>query len=178
MFWRILLKCLSVTQKCARFHDRNRCKKRGCFREYWMIYSGPAILDVVWFGSSPTPTPPLPSVSSTGDKQEDYRKRVNLIWLVLYKSFSTLWVGRVIVFLLRKTAYPMKQTDLRLFMYLGSGHWILVQKTQTPCIKQTDLKLFFIFRKWALASWKWSAVTMRWRRWITQLSREVDKTKK
>ncbi len=34
-------------------------------REYWMIYRGPGLLAVEWFGSSFTPLPPLPSVSST-----------------------------------------------------------------------------------------------------------------
>jgi hypothetical protein len=28
-------------------------------REYWMIYRGPSFLAVAWFGSSPTPPPPL-----------------------------------------------------------------------------------------------------------------------
>jgi hypothetical protein len=31
------------------------------------IYRGPGFLAVVSFGSSPTPSPPLPSVNSTGD---------------------------------------------------------------------------------------------------------------
>ncbi len=34
-----------------------------CPREYWMIYEGPGFLAVAWFGSSPTPFPPLPSAS-------------------------------------------------------------------------------------------------------------------
>jgi hypothetical protein len=59
---------------------------------------------------------------------------------ILYKSFNNLWVGGV-VFLLRKAANPMKHTDLRLFLYLGSGHWILVQKNANR-MKQIDLKLF------------------------------------
>ncbi len=45
---------------------------------YCMIYSGPGFLAVVWFGSSSTPSP-LPSACSTGDKQEDYRQRDNLL---------------------------------------------------------------------------------------------------
>jgi hypothetical protein len=38
-----------------------------------MIYREPGI---VLFGSSPTPFPPLPSVSSTGDTQEDRERKV------------------------------------------------------------------------------------------------------
>ncbi len=73
-------------------------------REYWMTYSGPGFLAVVWFGSPPTPPHPLPSVDRrhTGS----LKKRDNLLtgygWgrsqiirpqesLVLYKSFKTLW---------------------------------------------------------------------------------------
>jgi hypothetical protein len=36
-------------------------------REYWMIYRGPGFLAVVRIGSSPTPSPFLPSESSTDD---------------------------------------------------------------------------------------------------------------
>ena len=36
-----------------------------------MIYNGPGFLAVVCFGSSPTPFPPLPFVSLTGDTEED-----------------------------------------------------------------------------------------------------------
>ncbi len=32
-------------------------------REYWMIYRGPGFLAVGWFGSSPTPSPPMQSAS-------------------------------------------------------------------------------------------------------------------
>ena len=32
-------------------------------REYWMSYRGPGFLPVVWFGSTPTPFPHLPSAS-------------------------------------------------------------------------------------------------------------------
>ncbi len=38
-------------------------------REYWMV---PGFLAIVWFGSSPTPS--LPSKSSTGDTQEDWKR--------------------------------------------------------------------------------------------------------
>ncbi len=48
-------------------------------REYWLTYRGPGFLAVIWFGSSPTPSPPLPSVSSTGDTQEDWEKIDNLL---------------------------------------------------------------------------------------------------
>ncbi len=74
----------------------------------WMIYRGPGFLPVVWFCSSLTLSPPLPSVRSSGDTQEELRKRDNLLmgeegrgWarsriirlkeiLVIYKSFKTL----------------------------------------------------------------------------------------
>ncbi len=41
-------------------------------REYWMVFRGPGFLAVKWLSSSPTPFPPLPSVRSTGDTQEDW----------------------------------------------------------------------------------------------------------
>ncbi len=44
-------------------------------RKYWMIYRGPGFLAVIWFGSSPNPFSPFPSVSSTGDTQEDEKER-------------------------------------------------------------------------------------------------------
>ncbi len=40
-----------------------------------MIYRGPGILAVAWFGSSPSPYPPLPSVSSTGATRETEKER-------------------------------------------------------------------------------------------------------
>ncbi len=82
-------------------------EKRVC-REYWMIYRCSVFLAVVWFNSSPTPSsPPLPSVSSTSDTQEDW-ERETTFWrekgggwvksqiirpqesLGLYESFNTL----------------------------------------------------------------------------------------
>jgi hypothetical protein len=67
-------------------------------REYWMIYRGPGFLAVLWFGSSKSP-PPLPSVRSTGDTQEDLltgeegRRRSQIIRqresLVLYKNIQS-----------------------------------------------------------------------------------------
>ncbi len=52
-------------------------------REYWMIYRGPGFLAVVWFGSSSTPSHqshPLPSVSSTGNTQEDWEREATCWW--------------------------------------------------------------------------------------------------
>ncbi len=47
-------------------------------REYWMIYRGPGFLAVVWFGSSPTSSPPpFPSVCSNGDTDWE---RVTTCW--------------------------------------------------------------------------------------------------
>ncbi len=40
-------------------------------REYWIVYRGPGFLALIWFGSSPAPSHPLPSVSSCCDTQED-----------------------------------------------------------------------------------------------------------
>jgi hypothetical protein len=34
---------------------------KSALSEYWMIYRGPGFLAVVWFGSTPTSFPPLPS---------------------------------------------------------------------------------------------------------------------
>ncbi len=79
-------------------------------REYWIIHRAPYFLAVEWFGSSATPYPPLSSVSSAGDTQEDCESETTLLtgegggwrgraWsriirpqerLVLYKSFNTL----------------------------------------------------------------------------------------
>ncbi len=44
-----------------------------------MINWGPGSLAIVWFGSSLTPSPPLLSVSSTNDTQEDW-EREKIIW--------------------------------------------------------------------------------------------------
>jgi hypothetical protein len=41
--------------------------------EYWTIFRGPGFLAVVGLGSSPT-LPPLPSVSSIGETQENWEK--------------------------------------------------------------------------------------------------------
>jgi hypothetical protein len=44
--------------------------KNGTYREYWSIYRGQGFPAVVGFGSSLTPSPGLPSVTSTGDREE------------------------------------------------------------------------------------------------------------
>ncbi len=44
-------------------------------REYWIIYRGTGFLAVVWFGSLPTPSPPLLSVTSTGAHRKTEKKR-------------------------------------------------------------------------------------------------------
>jgi hypothetical protein len=38
----------------------------------YLLDRGPSFLAVVWFGSSPTPSPTPPSGSSTGDTQENW----------------------------------------------------------------------------------------------------------
>ncbi len=87
-------------------------------REYWMLYSEPGFLVVVWFGSSPHSTPSSGSPSPvrkldrrrtgrlrkidnllTGQVGEGWRAgRIQIIRrreaLVHYKSFSTLWFQR------------------------------------------------------------------------------------
>ncbi len=67
------------------------------YREYWMIYRGLGFVAVVWFGSSPPSSPPLPSVSSTGRTTDggvgEARSRIIKAArkpLVLYKLFHTL----------------------------------------------------------------------------------------
>ncbi len=78
-----------------------------------MIYRGPCFLAVICFGSSPNPFSPFPSVSSTGDTQEDWERETScwrerrragervsrIIWsqesLVLYEPFNILWVRTI-----------------------------------------------------------------------------------
>ncbi len=71
-FVHILLTILLVTQSGPSSKSFNfgkmitlNCFKTlpGSSREYWMIPKGPGFLAVVWFGSSPTPFPPLLSAS-------------------------------------------------------------------------------------------------------------------
>ncbi len=68
-------------------------------REYWMIYRGPDFPAVVWFGSSPNPSPPPLFLCAAGraylrekggrdTRSQIIRPRGSL---ALYKSFSTLW---------------------------------------------------------------------------------------
>ncbi len=49
-------------------------------REYWMIYRWLCFLAVVWFGSLPTLSPPLPSVCPTGDTQEVWDRETSCWW--------------------------------------------------------------------------------------------------
>jgi hypothetical protein len=84
---------------------------RGGDSEYWMMYRGTGFLAVVWFGSSPIPSPLLPSASCLSfsiflcvavraywrEREGGWWGRSQIIkpWqsLVLYKSFNTLWGG-------------------------------------------------------------------------------------
>jgi hypothetical protein len=92
-----------------------------------MIYRGTGFLAAVWFGSSATPSPPLPSLSSTDDVQKDWEIGTTC-WREgggggrgaelydpkkpgLYKSFNTLWLT-----LLMDWLYPLKMWNLH---YLG-----------------------------------------------------------
>ncbi len=90
---------LGTLQKTTRF---NRCGVLGDWStEYWMIYRGPGFLAFVWFGSSPTPSPPPPTVSKPDRRHTGtcYLERVAKGWarsrimrqqesLGLYKSFK------------------------------------------------------------------------------------------
>ncbi len=78
--------------------------------EYWMIYRGPGFLAVIWFGSSPTDLPHLPSASCPSFSVFLHvcrRSKLNYVrggkgvgsqikWpresLALNKSFNTLWL--------------------------------------------------------------------------------------
>jgi hypothetical protein len=74
-------------------------------REYWRIYTGPGFIAVLWFGSSLTPSAPLPSAivylsQSFVPRLSSFRffwgggATSQIIWpwesLALYKSFNTL----------------------------------------------------------------------------------------
>ncbi len=48
-----------LTKLISPFYELNPCPRR----DYWTINRGPCFLVVVWFGSSPTPYPRLPSAS-------------------------------------------------------------------------------------------------------------------
>jgi hypothetical protein len=52
-------------------------RRRRIIRKYLVIYGGPCFLAVVWFGSTPTPTPTLPSVRSTSEHTGRLRMRDN-----------------------------------------------------------------------------------------------------
>ncbi len=57
LFDNVLLGCKGGT-------GHSLCKLLAWLYEYWMIYRGPGCLAVVWVGSSPTPSPTVPSASS------------------------------------------------------------------------------------------------------------------
>jgi hypothetical protein len=46
-------------------------------RQRQIIYRGSGFLAVIWFSSSPNYSPSLPSVSSTGDPQEDWERETS-----------------------------------------------------------------------------------------------------
>jgi hypothetical protein len=65
--------------------------ERVSLREYWIIYRGPALLAVVWFGSFPTTSPPPVRMWGGGGvvgRSQIIRQRESLVF---YKSFNTLW---------------------------------------------------------------------------------------
>ncbi len=68
--------------------------ERGLPRKYWVIYKGPGLLDVQWFGSPPSPVSKLSQFSWGWERSQIMRRRESL---VLYKSFSTLWVYPIIL---------------------------------------------------------------------------------
>ncbi len=60
--------------------DLIRSTRLDLIREYWTIYRRPGFLAVVWCGSTPTPCPPLPSVSSISNTQEDWERVATCWW--------------------------------------------------------------------------------------------------
>ncbi len=132
-----------------------------------MIYGGPGFLDVVWFGSSPTPLP-LPSVSSTGDAQQFaggrgggrsqiIRRRESL---VLYKSFITLlsssladllWRTSIIKHLFQsRVAFSSRYFQVHFCYYVksifdkgaGKTTWLIA------CTRITTTAQLFFFTNW------------------------------
>ncbi len=65
----VLILCTHLLRLVKSNSDRDSIRKlefsnfpsRSLHSKYWMIYRGPGFLVVVWFGSSPTPSPPLPT---------------------------------------------------------------------------------------------------------------------
>ncbi len=93
--------------------DQNICTvsrlRRGQAREYWMIYSGPGFLIVIYFGSSPTPSPHILSASCLsfsvfqcvtgwgrergkggGEESIIRRRQPGPLWIILYSLVQTV----------------------------------------------------------------------------------------
>ncbi len=126
-------------------------------REYWMIYRGSGFLGVVWFSSPP----PLPSVSSTGDTNEDNlftgegggrneigRRRESL---VLYKSFNTIsvppslprWLG--FIFNFHEPPLQFEFACLMGFSFLTLRQECLFQNFISRCYFNI-LLIFYIYK--------------------------------
>jgi hypothetical protein len=138
-----------------------------------MIYRGPGFLAILWFGSSP---PPLPSVSSTGDTQEDWEKKPTW-WqkgggrgrsriirpqesLVLFKSFNTLWVGLTLKVYNACQAvgevsavYKIYSVRLRSSI-LGGNRKLSIMKTRRNTLRTEAM--------WPHASWYYNLTTTIW----------------
>ncbi len=87
-----------------------RRNKEGASREYWMIYRTPGFLTFLWFGTSPTPSPPSPAIKLSlllsfpvccrsslllGGGRGGWGWSRTIRWresLTLSKLFNTLWL--------------------------------------------------------------------------------------
>ncbi len=139
MLQHIVLNETKSTESC---YGSNWTSKK-CIRckEYWMIYRGLCFLVVVWYGSSPKPSQPLPSVSSIGDTQENRERNTTCSRqpnhlrresMVLYKSFDTLWLDVTDVILTVNNSKKMipssaesSPTSKRAIYYANAGGCIV-----------------------------------------------------
>ncbi len=108
-------------------------------REYWIIYRVLSFLAVVWFCS---PDPPLPSVSSTGDIEEDWKREPTCwqergrVWresLVILKSVNIELTDDVNGFRQIFSSWcPYKQLFLYLWAREENLRW-MAQLSTTNC---------------------------------------------
>ncbi len=120
-------------------------------REFWIICRGPGFLVVVWFGSTFDPSPILPSVSWTGDTQENWEREM--------KCTVKLWNALVAHFFIQS-----KYSKLHFFnsvdMNRQRSAWQIVSAqcpsvnnhlaNTTPTFKGTQEWEFFWLRFWIL----------------------------
>ncbi len=87
-------------------------------REYWMIYRGPGLLDVVWFGSSPILDDMKGGRKGLGGGAKSYDPKEIL---VLYKSFNILCSSCFYAF---PPIFLMGGQKIRLTMHIRI--WLLI----------------------------------------------------